>query len=254
MACKEPEELLDTSGDLDWLFKENGEAGIEAKKESPLRDDLTHHDPKVHATEIDDNIQWRGHPPEHRTALQAIVEKLFNVFAQEGMQNHMRGFEFNVDAGEVKPTCCRQQQHGPHESRVIVAPVEKLERKGVVKDNKGPWGSPIALASKPDQGHVNWSEFAFCLCISCRKLNTVTRPFAFPITGCNVERVGDAKCHVTADLDAGRWHSLLRRLDTDRCGKARWPACELSALPRWPEGCFCLGSRRSLQGGLRCSV
>jgi hypothetical protein len=135
MACEEPEELPDMSGNLDWLFKEHGEAGIEAKKESPVRDDLTHCAPKVHATEIDDNIQWRGCPPEHRTALRAIVEKLFEVFAQEGMQNHTRGFEFNIDAGKVEPPCCRQPQHEPHKSRVIVAPVEKLERKGIVEDN-----------------------------------------------------------------------------------------------------------------------
>ena len=38
-------------------------------------------------------------------------------------------------------------------------------------------------------------------------MNTVTRPFTFPIKRCDeaVERVGDAKYYITADLDAGYW-------------------------------------------------
>jgi hypothetical protein len=218
MVYEEPEELLDTSGDLDWLFEEHGKVGIEDKKELPPRDDLILFNPEVHAKEIDDNIQWRGCPPEHQIVLRAIIEKFFDVFAQEGMQNHIRGFEFNIDTGKVKPICCKQPQYGPHESRVIVALVEKLEKKGIIEDDEGPWGSPIVLASKPDQAHVHWTKFVFRLCISYRMLNTVTRPFTFPITRCDeaVERVGDAQYYITADLDAGYWQVRMNTASRDR--------------------------------------
>jgi hypothetical protein len=97
------------------------------------------------------------------------------------MQNHhIRGFQLNVDTGEVKPICCKQPQCGPHKSGAIVAPVKQLEKKGTIKDEGGPWGSYVALTSKPGQAHMHWSEFVFWLCISCRVLNTVTRPFTFP--------------------------------------------------------------------------
>jgi hypothetical protein len=56
MVCEEPEELLDTSGDLDWLFEEHGEVGVEHKMESPPRNDIICYDPEVHAKEIDNNI------------------------------------------------------------------------------------------------------------------------------------------------------------------------------------------------------
>ena len=39
-AYKEPEAILDTSGDLDWLFKDYGKVIIEDKKALPPRDDL----------------------------------------------------------------------------------------------------------------------------------------------------------------------------------------------------------------------
>jgi hypothetical protein len=57
MVYEEPEELLDTSGDMDWLFEEHGKVGIEYKKDLPPRDDLIRYNPEVHAKEIDDNIQ-----------------------------------------------------------------------------------------------------------------------------------------------------------------------------------------------------
>jgi hypothetical protein len=118
MACKEPEALLDTSGDLDWLFEEHGRAVIKDKAALPLRDNLIVCNPEKHGKEFKKNIQWRGCPSEKQIVSRAIIEKFFDVFAEQGMQNHIRGFEFNINTGTVKPTCCKQPVHGPHESRV----------------------------------------------------------------------------------------------------------------------------------------
>jgi hypothetical protein len=116
------------------------------------------------------------------------------------MQNHIRGFQFNVDTGKVKPICYKQPQCRPHKSQAITAPVEQLQKKGAIDDDNGPRGSPVTLASKPDQAHVHWSEFVCCLCVNHRNLNAVTMPFMFPVT-----RVGEAHHHITVDLDAGCW-------------------------------------------------
>ena len=71
--------------------------------------------------------------------MRTIIFKYFDVFAKEGMQNHITGFEFNLDTGTVKPICCRQPVYVPHKSRVITAVVlETLEKKNIVEDdNKG---------------------------------------------------------------------------------------------------------------------
>jgi hypothetical protein len=146
------------------------------------------------------------------------MEKFFNVFAQEGVQKHIRGFEFNIDTGKVEPICCKPTHYGPQERWVITALVKKLEKKGIIEDDEGPWGSPVVLASKPDQAHVHWSVFVFCLCISYRRLNTVTRPFTFPVTRCDeaVEKLGDAKHYITADLDAGYWQVKMNKKAKDK--------------------------------------
>jgi hypothetical protein len=49
-------------------------------------------------------------------------------------------------------------------------------------------------------------------------MNTVTRPFTFPITRCNeaAERVGDAKCCITADLDAGCWQVKMNQASKEK--------------------------------------
>jgi hypothetical protein len=69
------------------------------------------------------------------------------------MQNRILGFQFNVDAGQAKPICCKQPQHGPHESQVIAVLAEQLQKKGTIKEDRGPWGSLVTLASKPHQAH-----------------------------------------------------------------------------------------------------
>ena len=135
MVYEEPEAVLDTSNDLDWLFEKHGRVVIEDKSALLPCDDLILNNPETHAKEIDDNVQWRSCPPEHQIVLRAIIEKFFDVFTKEGMQNHIRGFEFNIDTGKVKPICCKHPQYGPHESRVITVLVEQLEKKNIIEDD-----------------------------------------------------------------------------------------------------------------------
>jgi hypothetical protein len=139
--------------------------------------------------------------------IRAIIEKFFDVFAQEGMQRPIRGFKFKINTGKIKPICCKPSQYGHYERRVILTLVEQLEKKGIIKEEDGPWGSPIVLALKPNQEQVQWSQFVYRLCVSYRALNSITRPFTFPFTRCDkaVDQVGDAKYVITMDLYAGYW-------------------------------------------------
>jgi hypothetical protein len=133
---------------------------------------------------------------QRQSALRAIIEQLFDVFAKEGMQKHIRGFKVNVDAGKVK-RICKNTVFELHKSRVIMNLIEVLKAKGVVEDDKGPWNAPIAPASKHDQAHVHWSEFTFRLCISQKKdaqvVSCATIPAVETLRASNVNRsfIGD---------------------------------------------------------------
>jgi hypothetical protein len=65
----------------------------------------------------------------------------------------------------------------------------------MVIPNNGPWASPLVLASKPHQEHVqNIADFIWRMCVSYRRLNRVTRPFRFPIARCSdsTQEFGDS--------------------------------------------------------------
>jgi hypothetical protein len=50
------------------------------------------------------------------------------------------------------------------------------------------------------------------VCVLYRKLNKVTRPFAFPVMRCEdaAEKTGDTAYFITKDLDAGYWQVNMR--------------------------------------------
>jgi hypothetical protein len=82
--------------------------------------------------------------------------------------------------------CCKPPRYGPNKARIIDKLSHKLDAMGITEDNFGPWGALCVLAAKPNQDHVHWSEYVFCLCFSSyRNLNALTCPFAVPITQCN---------------------------------------------------------------------
>ena len=101
--------------------------------------------------------------------MEKLIKQFWDVFAEEGVRNHIRGALFHVDTGEIKPVCCKSPRYGPHETRVIDDLVSKLEKNGLVEDDDGPWGAMIVLAAKPNQEHVHWSQYVWRLCVSYRQ-------------------------------------------------------------------------------------
>ena len=238
----EPEEILDTSEGIDWLFEDCGHSMVQDKKELPDRNDVIEYDEDVHKEELEKNLQWRDCPQWVRPILREVLEDAWDVFIKEGMKRSIRGFEFHIDTGDARPITCKVPVFGPHEERVILKLVEQLQKKGLIEDDEGPWGSPIVLASKPNQGHVHWSEYVFRLCVSYRALNAITRPFLFPVRRCDdaIEMVGPAKFVITMDLDAGYWQMNLRESSRPKTafyiprGKKRWRVTPMGATNAHP--------------------
>ena len=59
--------------------------------------------------------------------------------------------------------------------------INKLDDNGIIEDYQGPWVALVVLAAKPHQEQFDWDDFHWCLCVSYRKLNQVTTPFALTI-------------------------------------------------------------------------
>ena len=204
---KEPDCIPDPMGELEVLYGDHGKPLWANKQELPPRDDLISFDDQRHQEELQKNLQWKDCPEKYRTEIKSIILDFWDVFAEEGVRNPIRGAYFHVDTGEVAPVCVKPPRYGPHETRVINDLIEKLEKNGIIEDDDGPWGAPIVLAAKANQEHLHWSQYVWRLCVSYRKLNAVVRPFTFPVTRCDdaVREIGDSKYFITLDLDSGYW-------------------------------------------------
>ena len=109
-----------------------------------------------------------------------MIEEFWDVFCKEGIRKKIRGFVFHVDTGAAKPVCCKVPRYDKYESEIIRRLCHCLQQNGMIEPDDGPWGDLVVLAQKPHQQKVPWWDFAWRLCLSFRKLNQITRPFAFP--------------------------------------------------------------------------
>ncbi len=72
--------------------------------------------------------------------------------------------------------------------------INNLLANGWITECTGPWGSMIVLAPKPHQETiVKLDDFVWSMCVSYRKLNSVTCPFEYPIPRCSdaIDDFGD---------------------------------------------------------------
>ena len=69
-----------------------------------------------------------------------------------------------------------------------------LANKLISKCSKSGWVSPMVLASKPHQEHINdVDELIWKMCVSYRGLNRVTNPFEYHIGRCD-DDIEDMGC------------------------------------------------------------
>ena len=72
----------------------------------------------------------------------------------------------------------------------------------------------MVLAANPHQEDVDWEGFRWRLCVSYRKLNQVTKPYAFLIPWCDdaVENIDtEAMFFIEIDLDSGYWQVVAEK-------------------------------------------
>ena len=118
-------------------------------------------------------------------------------------------------------TGCKKPQYGPHESKIIMENINTLLHNEWIEECKGPWGSMIVLAPKPHQEHVtNINDFVWRMCVSYRKLNSITRPFEYPIPRCDdaVDCLGTCIGNkiLFISLDAKQGYHQVKVRDSDK--------------------------------------
>jgi hypothetical protein len=73
------------------------------------------------------------------------------------------------------------------------------------------WAALVVLAPKANQEAIPWHEYIWRLCVSYRRLNQVTCPYAYPMPRCN-DAVDDIPpgmmFFVSFDVAAGYWQII----------------------------------------------
>jgi hypothetical protein len=144
---EEPAYLPDDDDTLEVLYRSGGVAVSKTKTEVEERDpaSIIRYDETKHATELQKSIQWEDCPNELRPCMSELIKRYWDVFAQEGLKNHIRGFECHIDTGNAQPVCCKIPRYGPHEARVITQLARGLEDNGLIEDARSPWGAQVVL-------------------------------------------------------------------------------------------------------------
>ena len=172
-----------------------------------------------------------------------IIKEYWDVFCEEGLRNNIRGFIFRVDTGNFQPVCCKTPRYGHHETGPINTLLQRLEDNGLIEDDFGPWGAQIVLAAKANQEGVSYKDYQWRLCVSYRRLNTITRPYAYPIPRCDdaVTDIGpEARYFIKLDLDSGYWQVTVEKQSRDRLafftptGKKHFNAMPMGVLNAQP--------------------
>jgi hypothetical protein len=157
-----------------------------------------------------------------RGRIEMMVQKYWDVFYKAGACKTVLGFEFAIDTGRSQPVCCRKPSYGPHESKIILAQQKALLANGWIRKCYGPWGSLVVLAPKPHQEDVtNIVDFVWRMCVSYRKLNSVTLPFEYPIPRCKdaINDFSDSAGRlyfISLDARSGYHQVFVRTCDQDK--------------------------------------
>ena len=187
------------------------------------RTDIIAFDPTEHSKELKTHLKVGS---KIDTAITArvidIIKRYWDSFCTEGAKRPILGFEFAIDTGNAKPVSCGKKQYGPYESDIIMKQVQALLDNEWIYECEGPWSSMIVLAPKPHQEHVvDIKEFIWRMCVSYRKLNSITKPFEYPIPRCDdaisvLMIGGDEIWIITVDARQGYHQVAVRKVDQEK--------------------------------------
>ena len=206
-------------------FKEYGNTVFRPSQEWTRneRDDIIVFEELKHAAELHKGLRVSDKvSAEIKNQVRNIIVKFWDCFCEEGARRTILGYEFAIDTGDAKPVCCRRPNYGPYEAEIIMKQLRALLGNDWIELCYGAWGSSIVLAAKPHQEHIlDIKDFIWRMCVSYRKLNSITKPFQYPIPRCDdaitIMVVGTNFIWIiTVDARQGYHQVSVRKIDREK--------------------------------------
>lgn len=155
----------------------------------PVEEALVAEDPNSHKLTV-----------EQAKKLEEIIIK-FPSFKQLGL-GQTSILNHHIDTGDSLPIKQRHYPHSPAVQKEIEKALDQMLKDGIIQPSESSWNSPITAVIKPGK---------FRLCLDARKLNSVTKPFAYPLPIINglLSRLGDTVFISSVDLKNAFWQIKL---------------------------------------------
>ena len=187
------------------------------------RMDIITYDKVIYATELTKDLQFDDSIDTITcTAITDIIAEYWDCFIKEGAIRTILGHEFGIDTGGSTPVCCHKPSYDLYEPKVIMEQITQLLGNTWINRCEGSWGSIIVFAQKSHQANIiNVADFIWSMCVSYRRLNTITKPFQFPIPRCDdaIIILGNGVGSIwiiSLDARQGYHHILVRQDDREK--------------------------------------
>lgn len=142
--------------------------------------------------------------PEQQTLLLSVVDRFQTVSWQDGQRlGRTSLIEHDIDTGDAKPVKQRQYPLSPYMMEHLLKELDHMLALKVVRPSTSPWSSPVLLVKKSN------GERRFCF--DGRKLNSLTKPDAYPLPLVNhiLSMLAGAKFLTSIDLKSAFWQIPL---------------------------------------------
>ena len=150
---------------------------------------------------------------EEQKVVRDILTQFQDVFVSpQGKMGRATAEKHVIDTGTNMPVKQRPYRMSSEGHKVVEQECESMLKKGVIRDSKSPWSSPVVLVTKKD-GEVRF-------CIDYRRLNslTVKDSYPLPIIQDTLGALGGCKYFCTMDLASGFWQIPVA--ERDKCKTA----------------------------------
>lgn len=137
---------------------------------------------------------------EEQIKLQNVIQK-FPSFLKLGRGlTHI--LKHTIDTGDSLPIKQRYYPYSPAVQKKIESEVDKMLAEGIIQPSESSWSSPLTVVIKPGKTRI---------CLDARKLNSVTKPLAYPmpIIGGLLARLADTVYISSVDLKDAFWQVEL---------------------------------------------
>ena len=126
-----------------YIFKSYGKTMKRSKSWTPRsRSDVIPWNTPLCQQELDNNFNIGSMTDVFtRKAVLHMIKDNWDYFCDVRSVQLILDFEFFIDTGNAKATCCRQSKYSVHEAKIMSKQISDLENNKCIRDYTGPWGT-----------------------------------------------------------------------------------------------------------------